>query len=341
MLKEFEIIDKYFKKLATSACALGLSDDCAIMEESEPLVINTDTLIENGHFFSKDGAESVATKILAVNLSDLAAMGAIPKYWLLNLSISQQFAQNSWLEPFSKKLLKLQNMYNISLIGGDTTFTKGPMVISVTLLGTLTNSKKSLQKTTALPNQLIYVSNYIGDAYFGYKILYGKYNLQQDLYKNLSRKQKDYLVSQYKYPTPQIALGQILIKYASACTDVSDGLVKDLEKLCQLSGVSSVISLQDVYNNVFSDSVLAIMQQSKNIKETIIQGITGGDDYQLVFCVPKNKAHILEEEVAKEGIKIHKIGETTTKKQLPLYIKDLSGKNLTMNFSKGFEHSFN
>lgn len=341
MLKEFEIINKYFKKLATSKYALGLTDDCAFIEESKSFVINTDTLIENGHFFSKDEPESIATKVLAVNLSDIAAMGTIPKYWLLNLSINQYFAKASWLTRFSEKLLELQNKYNISLIGGDTTFTKGPMVISVTLLGKSLSNKRVLKKTTALPNQIVYVSNNIGDAYFGYKILYSKYNLQQDLYKNLTIKQKDSLVRQYKYPIPQVELGQILTKYASACTDVSDGLVKDLEKLCQLAGVSGVISLQDIYKNIFSDSVLKVIQESSNIQETIIQAITGGDDYQLVFCVPKNKAAMLKQEVTKIGVQIHKIGETTPKKQLPLYITNLQGSNLPINFNKGFEHSFN
>ncbi|UQY80276.1 Thiamine-monophosphate kinase [Candidatus Hepatincola sp. Av] len=339
MLKEFEIINTYFTKLATNDYALGLTDDCAFIADSKTLVISTDTLIENGHFFSKDEPESIATKVLAVNLSDTAAMGAIPKYWLLNLSINQHFANPNWLKRFSEKLLELQSIYNISLIGGDTTFTKGPMVISVTLLGEIANNKV-LKKTTALANQVIYVSNNIGDAHFGYKILYDKYNLQQNLYKELTIKQKDYLVSQYKYPTPQITLGQILIKYASSCTDVSDGLVADLEKLCQLSGVSGIIYLQSIYENIFSDSLKTILKKSNNIQEIIIQAITGGDDYQLVFCIPKNKAQMLETEVAKAGIRIHKIGETTVKKQLPLYITDLLGNNLPMNFNKGFTHSF-
>lgn len=335
MLKEFEIINNYFAKLVSKKESLNLQDDCAVFSSSKQMVLNVDAIIEEEHFFSNDPASSIASKLLNVNLSDIASMGATPKYWSMSISIPRnRLVTNSWLEEFCNTLQEIQNQYNFYLIAGDTTFTsKGMLTITANVFAEIDQGIDVLKKSTAKDGDVLCVSGSIGDSYWGLQVLKDKYNKTNNI--DLSKESdKEYLINRYHYPKARVELGQILLNYANSCTDISDGLWIDAEKMCQFSGVLGVINIEDV----------PISQAIKNIKniteeEKQIQAITGGEDYELVFSISQNKLEDLQKELSKKGFFIKEIGfiqklESNSNKNL-IVIKN--GVEVYSN-KKGYSH---
>jgi len=267
-MDEFSIIEKYFAPLAEKyPDALGLKDDAALFKPAEgfDVVVTTDALVEDIHFFKDDNPEYLAQKLLGVNVSDLAAMGATPKAYLLTLMLPEGI-NDKWLPSFSEGLAKGCERFGGCLIGGDTTRSKYGLSLSLTAIGEVAQGK-ALKKSGAKPGDKIYVSGTIGDSYLGLQILSGKLDLDSA-----------YLKQRYYKPEPRIALGESLVGLASSCTDISDGLIADLEHICKASTVGAVIRAGDI----------PLSDDAKNSGVNIQKLITGGDDYELLYTVADN-----------------------------------------------------
>ena len=289
---EFSLINRYFKKLtAQQDVVVGIGDDAAILKpkEGHQLALATDTLVASVHFPDEASAFQVATRSLCVNLSDMAAMGATPKWFTLALTLPKQLATSDWLEDFSQGLAEVAKQYKVALVGGDTT--AGPLTISITVAGELP-AGEGLCRGGAQEGDSIYVSGTLGDG------AAGLFQLTQN-----SETISERLLQRFYSPLPQVGLGVGLRDYATACIDISDGLVADLGHLCKASGLGAAIKsdllpihseLKDNHSNQFLDWALS-----------------GGDDYQLCFTVPKAKQTAFESWVQQTNIMVTKIGNMT------------------------------
>ena len=270
-MDEFSIIKKYFQDNATSShTLLGIGDDAAIItpQKDKELCITTDTLIENRHFLKECSPYDIAYKSLAVNLSDLASMGATPQWVLLSLSIPD--ANEHWLSDFAKGFFVLCNEFDIDLIGGD--LTKGPLSITIQAMGTVPVSK-ALRRDGAKVGDSIYISGALGGAALGLE----KLKLQQDFDKYQE------VISQHLRPKPRIELGKELIGFANSCIDISDGLLADIQHILKCSHVGAKLYLEKIPVN---DLIL----KEKGDMQAYEFALTSGDDYQLCFTGPKDLA---------------------------------------------------
>ncbi|MDA8735520.1 thiamine-phosphate kinase, partial [Porticoccaceae bacterium] len=265
---EFDAIATYFKDLtAQGGVALGIGDDAALLNTSadHQLVVATDTIVESVHFPPQATAEQIATRALCVNLSDMAAMGAKPRWFTLALTLPSAKANAQWLEGFSRGLAAVAGQYDIALIGGDTT--AGPMTISLTLLAEVPSSD-ALQRSGAKAGDALYVTGTLGDGAAALEMI----NSRDSTYS-------ERLLTRFYQPKPQVDAGIKLRTIASACIDISDGLIADLGHLCQASGVRS---------NIQTD-LLPIHRELHQLwpQRALEWALSGGDDYQLCFAVPQ------------------------------------------------------
>lgn len=270
-LGEFDLIRRYFavRPLRRAENQLGIGDDCALMTvpHGQQLAITTDTMVENVHFFADVDPEALGHKLLAVNLSDLAAMGAEPLAVTLALTLPK--IDEDWLQAFARGFLTLAERFNVDLIGGDTT--AGPLTLSVQAMGLVPNGK-ALKRSGAQVGDRIYVSGPLGDAGLALKMRLGQWPLASKL--PLLRLER---------PMPQVELGVALRDIATACIDISDGLASDLGHILRLSGVGAVVNWQAL---PLSDELVDYIQTSQDWRMPLI----AGDDYQLCFTVPANFA---------------------------------------------------
>ncbi|NVK18024.1 MAG: thiamine-phosphate kinase [Methylocystaceae bacterium] len=275
MLGEFEQIAQIMAPLAQKAKgAFGLKDDAAVFQvnSGDEMVVTTDTLIAGVHFFADDPAETIAHKLLAVNLSDLAAMGAQPRYYTLNTSYPSE-VKLDWIKQFANGLKQMQDEYGIILLGGDTTRTPGPLCLSVTAFGCVPE-RQALKRTTARVGDLICVSNTIGDGALGLLVAQGKIE-----------DKSGHLLKSYRRPIPRTKLGPKLVGLATSCMDISDGLLSDFGHM----GVGGEIDLAKIPLSPAAQQVLA---EDSTLFPTILNG---GDDYELLFCIdPKDKDRMLD-----------------------------------------------
>ena len=221
MLSEFELIAKYFTPTVANA-VLGVGDDCALLRVSPgcELAVSTDTLVSGTHFFPDADAEKLGHKALAVNLSDLAAMGALPRYVLLALTLPK--VDEPWLAQFSRGFLRLASEFGVELIGGDTT--RGPLSITLTVMGEV-GVGCALRRDGAQDGDDIWVSGELGAAALALKHLQGSTTLQNDVFSAAAER--------LYCPSARVALGRALIGIAKSAIDVSDGLAADLGHLCE------------------------------------------------------------------------------------------------------------
>src|SRR2546423_8121982 len=227
---EFALIAELFAPLATAPGAFSLTDDAAIATPppGHDLVITTDALVEGVHFFSSDPPELVGQKALRVNLSDLAAKGCVPAGYLLALCLPGKIGM-SWLRAFAGGLAKDQQEFGISLYGGDTTATPGPLTIAITAFGHIP-AGTMLRRAGARPGDLVFVSGTIGGAGGGLACLKGEGEC-------LATGQWNELIQRFRVPHPRVTLAQALLGLASASLDVSDGLLADLGHIAETSRV--------------------------------------------------------------------------------------------------------
>ena len=296
---EFELIARYLAPLAT-ACpgAFGLADDAAVLDVSPDrrLVVTVDAMAAGTHFLRDDPADLVARKLLRVNLSDLAAMGAAPLAYLTTLALDGE-ADAAWLEAFTAGLAADQAQFGVALAGGDTIRTDGPTVLTITALGTVAGPSP-LRRNGARPGDLVYVSGTIGDGALGLAALKGELDQLDD-------GARTQLAERYRLPQPRLALGQALVGVASAAIDVSDGLVADLTHICAASDVAAEIETARVPLSTAAQQALA---GQPDLLERVL---SGGDDYELLFTVPPDAEGEATEAAATAGVEIAAIGRVT------------------------------
>jgi thiamine-monophosphate kinase len=267
---ESELIERYFRACGAERAdvTLGIGDDAALMRVPGgcELVAATDTLVAGVHFPPDSPAESVGHRALAVNLSDLAAMGARPAWALLALTLPQ--VDEAWLGGFATGLGELARTHSVALIGGDTT--RGPLCISVQLLG-FVPAGAALTRSGARAGDVLFVSGTCGDAAAGLALEQRRLQAPAEA--------RAWLRERFLFPTPRVALGEELRGFASACIDVSDGLLGDAGKLASASHVGAELS----WSELPVSEPLAALLGERRAREL---ALTGGDDYELCFAVP-------------------------------------------------------
>ncbi|QAU33678.1 thiamine-phosphate kinase [Janthinobacterium sp. 17J80-10] len=278
MLSEFDLIARYFTRPLRpgSPAALGVGDDCALLAPSPGmhLAISTDMLVEGRHFFAGADPFQLGHKCLAVNLSDLAAMGATPLAFTLALALPAP--DEAWLAPFAQGLLALADRHGCELIGGDTT--KGPLTISITVFGEVPQDQ-ALRRSGARPGDDIWVSGSLGDARLALAGLRGE--------RILDAARLDEAAPRLHAPTPRLDLGLALRGLASAAIDVSDGLAGDLGHILRQSGVGAVIDVDALPAGPMLASEPPVLQRE--------YGLAGGDDYELCFTAdPARRDAVLD-----------------------------------------------
>jgi thiamine-monophosphate kinase len=274
---EFELIERYFRQPAQPLLAgrsdvvLGIGDDAALLQvpAGRQLVAALDTLVEGRHFPRGTPPESLGHRALAVNLSDLAAMGADPAWFLLSLTLPA--ADETFLCGFARGMLNLAQQYQMALVGGDTT--SGPLSVSVQALG-LVPPGEALLRSGGRPGDLLFVSGFPGEAAIGLQLELGSAD-----FLSLTDTQLTQLRQKFLYPTPRVELGRALRGIASACIDVSDGLAADALKLAAASGCGVRI---DVEHLPLSESLRMLPDRHRALQAVL----AGGDDYELCFTVP-------------------------------------------------------
>lgn len=257
---EFALIARHFRPLAGQG-GLDLSDDAALLTlpPGRELVLAADAMVAGVHFLPSDPAETIGRKLLRVNLSDLAAMGADPLAYLMTVALPRS-TPDAWLAGFVAGLAQDQAEFGLQVLGGDTVSTPGPVSLSLTILGTVAPGQ-ALRRNGARPGDALWVSGTIGDGALGLRAARGEID-------------SAYLADRYLLPQPRLALGRALRGLATACMDVSDGLVQDLGHLCRASGCGAVLEAARVpLSPAAHGAELGLL-------------LTGGDDYELLFALP-------------------------------------------------------
>ena len=293
MLGEFELIARYFAPLARGAPgAYGLLDDAAVIapRPGHELVAKTDAIVGGVHFLADDPPQLVARKALRVNLSDLAAKGAVPRAYLLDLMLPPAIGE-AWIADFARGLSQDQAQYGVHLIGGDTDCTTGPATVAVMALGEVPVGRM-IRRSGARAGDFVFVTGTIGDAVLGLEALRGR----------LSGLEASFLVERYRLPQPRVELGPRLMGVANAAIDVSDGLVADLGHICEVSGLAATIEAASVPLSGSARQALA------HADACIDALLTGGDDYEILFTTGAERASVIAALAEDAGVPITAIG---------------------------------
>lgn len=295
-LSEFEIINEFFanQQVNTDLVPVGIGDDAAVINTSsdEQLLISVDTLNMGVHFPQQTSAFDIGYKALAVNLSDIAAMGGTPKWFTLAMSLPE--ANRDWLEAFTEGLSSLAQQYQLSLVGGDTTH--GPLSITIQIGGTVPIGQ-SLQRRGARAEDNIYVTGTLGDA--AAALMMCQNAISADA------KTSERLLQRLNLPVPRVNIGITLRGIATACIDISDGLAADLGHILESSGVGAELKLAALPRSSAMD---ALLSEASQIQEWQLYG---GDDYELCFTAPAIQHERIMTISQQENCPITSIGRIT------------------------------
>jgi len=318
-VKEFDIIGNFFQPRSYQRrdVVIGIGDDCAVtsVPEKQQLAVTTDTLVEGVHFPKDTSARAIAHKAVAVNLSDLAAMGAEPAWISLSLSLPQ--VDEAWLNEFSATLQELTEYYSVQLIGGDTV--RGPLSITITAQGFLPTDQ-ALRRSQAKPGDWIYVTGTLGDAALGLDLALGK--------RDVKLHHQNYFLNRLNLPTPRVLAGTQLRRIAHSCIDVSDGVISDLKHILFASQVGATLHVDKL---PFSEAML----ESATEEEAIHYALTGGDDYELLFTIAEEQKGKLDVALANYNVSATCIGQLNgTPEKLELKYNDAPFQTS----SEGFQH---
>src|SRR5258706_10346988 len=313
---EFDLIARHFARPAANA-VLGVGDDCALLNVTNgmDLAVSTDTMVSGTHFFPEVDPEHLGHKALAVNLSDMAAMGAMP-YWAM-LAITLPSVDHAWLGAFSKGFFDLAEEFNVSLVGGDTT--RGPLSLTVTIMGEVP-AGAALRRSGAKAGNDIWVSGHIGDAALAVAHRHGRVKLDEADYN-------DAVMHLYE-PIPRVQLGQALRGLATSAIDISDGLLADLGHICRLSGVGATVELSRI-----PLSGIAVKHVETGAGLTAI--VAGGDDYELCFTAHPNSRESIDDLQDMLGVHLTRIGQVRRGKGVSLVGSD--GKAVKVD-GRGYDH---
>ncbi|WP_395943602.1 thiamine-phosphate kinase [Brevundimonas sp.] len=297
---EFETIERLLRPLAHPEWGRGLQDDVAVLP-SRPgydLVLTKDAIVEGVHFLPDDPLETVAKKLLRVNLSDLAAKGAEPFGYLLACHWSDRCGWPE-REAFAAGLAEDQRLFNVFLLGGDTVKTPGPASFSLTALGWVP-AGSAVSRAGAQPGDLVFVTGTIGDGFLGLKAARGELSLDAE--------RIDFLVDHYRSPMPRLDFADTVRTLATAAADVSDGLVADLAHVAKASGVGVDLNLAVL---PLSLAAQAWFEGRVDPQAALADLATGGDDYQIVFTAHPRHEEPLRREAERRLLRLTRVGEVT------------------------------
>ena len=325
---EFELIARIFAPLARNAPgAFDLTDDVALLTPppGHEIVLKTDSLIEGVHFRRDDPASTVGRKALRRALSDLAAKGAEPAGYLLALALPR-WPDMAWLEEFARGLALDQEEFKLSLVGGETNATPGPVTLTITALGFVRNGAL-IRRKGAKPGDAVFVTGKIGDAGAGLAVLEQSQHTRQT---NLSSPRNyKFLIARYRLPAPRLGFGRSLAGLASASIDVSDGLLADLEHIADVSGVrieveANAIPLSAGLRELWGDG-----------PEVRLRAATAGDDYEVAFTVPSAIVAMIREIALGTVTEVTRIGCVVPGEGAVLL--DPSGREIALE-RRGYTH---
>lgn len=323
---EFELINRYFRRERASEpgrpLELGIGDDCALLRPAPGtrLAVSSDMLVEGRHFLSTVDPARLGHKSLAVNLSDLAAVGARPLAFTLALALPR--ADEAWARGFSEGLFALADAHACVLAGGDTT--QGPLNICITIFGELPGDARALLRSSARPGDDLYVSGAPGEARAALEVFRGTLALDAQAFAHAR--------DRMERPTPRVQLGQALLGVAHAAIDVSDGLLGDLGHVLAASGVGASITLDTVREQLIASSpVLAGLPPDLALEFVL----AGGDDYELVFTAAATQRDAVARAAMSAGVTVTRMGRIDAQQGLRLIEGD--GRLLTRRF-QSFDH---
>lgn len=317
-MKEFELIKHFFTKqiVKRKDVVFGIGDDCAVLApiQNQNLVVTTDTLVAGVHFPFDTSPRAIGHKAVAVNLSDIAAMGAKPSW--ISLAITLPDIDEAWLLEFCEGVFELCEFYNVELIGGDTT--QGPLSITITAQG-FTPEGSYLSRSGAKSGDWLYVTGDLGDAALALQQITGRVDLEPQFIDTIRRK--------LDYPRPRVLAGQTIREYASSAIDLSDGLIADLGHICQASNVGANVVLDALpLSTIMCDSLLT--------DDAIALALSGGDDYELLFTVSEDNKVGMETAMSHAGTAVTCIGQMNASQTITT---TLNNKPIPIN-TAGFEH---
>lgn len=317
-MKEFDLIKHYFSKqlVKRKDVVLGIGDDCALLApaEHQHIAVTTDTLVAGIHFPENTTPRAIGHKAVAVNLSDLAAMGAEPTWISLALTLPE--VNEEWIDEFCVGVFDLCEFYNVQLVGGDTT--QGPLSITITAQG-LMPIGKAITRSNARAGDWLYVTGELGDAALALQNVLGNVDITEAY--------KGKIFEQLDYPKPRVLTGQALRGYATSAIDISDGLISDLGHICEASNVGAKINLENV-------PISSIMHETLGTEKAIELALCGGDDYELLFSVSEDNKVGMATALSNIGISTTCIGQLNTSGKITTV---LHGEPVALP-SKGFEH---
>ncbi len=324
---EAELIQTFLAPLAGGfAGAFGLTDDCALLPvpAGEELVLTTDAVAAGVHFLEDDTPEDIAWKALAINISDLAAKGARPICYLMSLSFPEP-PERGWLADFARGLREAQNAFSISLAGGDTDRRPGPLSVSIVAIGSVPKGRM-VRRGTAKPGDKLFVSGTLGDAALGLRLrrqsgLAGAWGLGDDQASDMDLR--------YRRPQPRVQLRDAVLGSASAAMDLSDGLAKDLGRLCKASGTGARVSTSLL---PLSDAVAAAVRAVPSLMTDVL---TGGDDFEVLAAVAGGLSQSYAVAAKAAGIPVAEIGEITAGPEV--CFEDAFGNPIVLDRS-GWDH---
>ena len=285
---EFAFIARRLRPLASAPGALGLADDAALLDPrpGTQLVLTKDAMVAGVHFLPDDPPGDIARKLLRVNLSDLAAMGAAPIGYLLALARPRE-VEDEWLAAFCDGLAADNAEFAISVLGGDTVSTPGPLTLSLTAIGDVPKGA-ALLRSGACEGDEVWVSGTLGDAALGLAVLQGRLEVDEPV--------RTALIGRYRLPRPRLALGQALRGIAHAALDVSDGLLADLGHIVETSGVGAEIRAD------------LLPVGAPDLPGALDAALSGGDDYELLFTAPPNLRDEIERLAEQLNLPLTRIG---------------------------------
>lgn len=326
-LDEFELIERYFAPLAKGEPgAFGLTDDAAelMIAPGKRAVVTTDAIISGIHFPVTEDARTIASRLVRVNLSDLAAKGAVPRAYTLVLALPDSTTPE-WIAAFAQGLADEQHRFGITLIGGDTTRSDSALMLSLTMIGEVSENTMILRSGASVGDD-IYVSGTIGDATLGRALMEENINTPDDA-------ARAYLIGRFRTPNPRVEVGLRLVGLASAAADISDGLVADLNHICNASRVCADVELERVPLSVPAQRLVTDNQPLR------ITLLTGGDDYELVFTAPTSVSERLQQLAVQSGVELTRIGRVVDVDAQPnaVTVRDTKGRYVEVG-DGGYRH---
>ncbi|WOF74030.1 thiamine-phosphate kinase [Parvibaculaceae bacterium PLY_AMNH_Bact1] len=319
---EFSLIEHLFEPLAGPE-GLGLQDDAAVFNPRTgyDLVLTKDAIAEGRHYLPGDPADTVAKKLLRVNLSDLAAKGATPRGYLLSCAWSG-YGSLDWMQAFAAGLKADQAEFGIRLWGGDTIKVEGPSVFSLTAIGEVPSGQMVTRAGAAVGDDL-WITGTVGDAALGLLVAQGQC---EDV---VGEKDRDYLINRYRIPQPPVAFGSELCGIASGALDVSDGLLGDLEHLCAVSHVGARIDRSAIPLSEAFSKCLASTEDNWRL------AFGGGDDYQILFAAPRAQRTAIQNKARQAEVQVTRIGHLASEQAV--VVLDEAGQAVDVAHA-GFTH---